>query len=299
MKAVIDIGTNSVRLLVAKRQGGRVEPLLREAKVTRIGQGVDSSLRLPVDGMERTLQALQEYKTKIPSTVEVQVIATSAVRDATNREDFRRLVREKTGWELQILSGEEEAELSFQGALLDLPPSLIKEPLSVVDIGGGSTEIYTGDATGKLLGGGSAQVGAVRMLERFITAHPVLDEEQAAMEGEVRRILAPLAELNLGYQPKGLVAVGGTATSLAAILQNLDQFDHEQVTGSTISYLDLVDLAKKLGKLSLEERSLLPTLQKGREDVIVCGACILIQTMELLGFQELVVSCGDLLYSSL
>lgn len=299
MKAVIDIGTNSVRLLVAELKNGQVDPLIRETKVTRIGRGVDSSLALPADGMERTLAALREYQGLIPANVPVQVLATSAVRDATNRDDFEKLVQAETGWQLKVLSGDKEAELSFKGALLDLPGQNLTDPLSVVDIGGGSTEIYTGDGSGNLLGGGSAQVGAVRMLERFITTHPLLLEEQVAMENEIKELLTPLVQQNLQYKPKGLVAVGGTATSLAALLQNLDQFDYEKVAGFVISHDELVDLSARLGKLSLDERSLLPSLQKGREDVIISGASILIKTMELLGFKQLIVSCGDLLYGSL
>lgn len=297
MRAIVDLGTNSVRLLVAEQANGTIKPILRETRVTRLGYGVGKIPVLSREGMERTLQALEEYQRLVPAGTAVVALATSAVRDATNREQFQELVKRRTGWELRVLSGQEEAELSFKGALLALP-ILTARPLAVVDIGGGSTEIYTGDNGGKLLGGGSSQVGAVRMLEAFISQHPVLDAEWQAMEREIRRVLKPLIEQNLQFNPQSLVAVGGTASSLAALLQNLESFSYEKVSGFTIGYRELGDLTAKLTKLSLAERSLLPSLQKGREDVIICGASILLQTMDLLGFTEVIVSNGDLLYGS-
>ncbi|NMA60522.1 MAG: Ppx/GppA family phosphatase [Firmicutes bacterium] len=299
MKAVIDIGTNSVRLLVAELVEGIVRPYTRLTKITRIGRGVDAAGALPQDGMERTLGVLKEFKELIPAQVAVQVLATSAVRDASNQQEFASLVREQTGWELRVLSGQEEAKLSFRGAVLALPIQDLDYPVSVVDIGGGSTEIFTGDHKGNLLGGGSVQVGAVRMLERFITNHPLLEGEWLAMEQEIGQLLAPLVEDNLQCGPKTLLAVGGTATSLAAMIQELPQFDYEKVGGFSFSYQELVDLYRKLGKLSLKERSQIPSLQLGREDVIISGTSILVKTMELLGFEELIVSIGDLLYGSL
>lgn len=299
MRAVIDIGTNSVRLLVAEIVAGQVRPVIRSTQITRIGQGVDASGRLQRAGLERTLEALGDFGRLVPPGIPLQVVATSAVRDAANREEFARLVTERTGWELRVLSGTEEAELSFQGAVLALQIWNLAYPICVVDIGGGSTEIYTGDAQGKLLGGGSAQVGAVRMLERFITNHPLREEERLAMEGEIIKLLAPLVQENLSYGPKTLVAVGGTATTLASILQELPQFDYEQVEGFCFSQEQLGDLYTTLGRLSLEERRQIPSLQVGREDVIVCGTSILVQTMELFGFSRLTVSNGDLLYGCL
>ena len=299
MRAVIDIGTNSVRLLVAEIVAGQVQPLIRATQITRIGQGVDASRRLQKDAMERTLRTLENFANQTPPGVPVQVLATSAVRDAVNKDEFVHLVAERTSLELRVLTGAEEAELSFRGAVLALQTRDLSYPVTVVDIGGGSTEIYTGDAQGNLLGGGSVQVGAVRMLERFITSHPILETERQAMEQEIVELVTPLVQDNLQYGPQTLVVVGGTVTTLASILQELTCFDYDKVGGFAFSLKQLVDLYGKLGRLSLQERQQIPTLQAGREDVIISGTSILVQVTELLGFDRLIVSIGDLLYGSL
>lgn len=299
MKAAIDVGTNSVRLLVAERSAQGLKPVLKQVRIVRLGQGVDAAGRLSPGAIERTLAALAELKALIPPGIPVSAFATSAVRDAQNGQEFARLVEERLGFPLEILSGSREAELSFAGAVLSVGHLGLPEPIAVVDVGGGSTEILTGTAQGELLGGGSSQVGAVRMLERFITAHPLLSSEQLAMEAEIRRLLAPLAERSRALGPRSLVAVGGTATSLAAILQKLAEYSDEKVTGYAFSLEDLGRIYGQLGRLSLEERRQIPALQAGREDVIVCGAAILVQAAELLGFRKLYTSAWDLLYARL
>ena len=299
MRAVMDVGTNSVRLLVARRTPQGVEPLRREIRIVRLGQGVDAAGRLNPEAVERTLQALPELAALGPAGGPVRAFATSAVRDASNGREFAQLAEERLGFPVEILSGPEEAQLSFAGAAWSVRPIGLPEPISVIDVGGGSTEIYTGLSSGELLGGGSCQVGAVRMLERFITAHPLRPEEQLAMEEDIRRLLAPLAEKTMAYRPKTLIGVGGTATSLAAIIQNMEEYSDEKVTGSALSLEDLRKAYARLGRLTLEERRKLPTLQPGREDVIVTGAAILIQAAELSGFTEIYVSAWDLLYAGL
>ena len=244
MRAAIDVGTNSVRILVAKVSPQGLEPVLKEAQVVRLGQGVDAAGRLSAAAMERTLDALEELAGKIPPGVPVVGMATSAVRDAANGQEFAQLFEERLGIPLEILSGAREAELSFAGAVLSLRALNLPEPITVVDVGGGSTEIYTGLATGELLGGGSSQVGAVRMLERLITAHPLRKEEKLAMEGEIERILTPVAEQNRAYGPKTLIAVGGTATTLAAVIQDLAEYSDEKVTGFAFSLIELQRIRK-------------------------------------------------------
>lgn len=288
MRAVLDVGTNSVRLLLAHVRLGRVEPILREVRVTRLGQGVDASGELRDDAMERTLHALEELMGLIPPKTPTSILATSAVRDAKNKGEFARLVQARLGLSLEILSGLEEAELSFSGALASLEGYELFDPITVVDIGGGSTEIYSGHVGGELLGGGSAQIGAVRLLERFGGSRLPLPEE-------IRNILLPVVEENLTFQPKTLVAVGGTAQSLAAIMQELPVYSDEKVLGYTFSLGELEDCYGRLGRLSLEERRQIPSLQPGREDVIIYGAAILLQVARLLNFAKIVVSSGDLL----
>lgn len=282
--AAIDVGTNSVRLLVAKVAQDKVGPLAREVQVTRLGQGVDEKHRLDPVAMERTLSVLTAFTALIPQGAPAFVMATSAVRDAENGKEFAQLVKDRTGLTLQVLSGLEEAELSFRGAVFSLHDAHLPDPITVVDIGGGSTEIYTGTSTGELLGGGSAQIGAVRLLERG--------------RSDVVPILRPVVQKNLELCPQTLVAVGGTATSLAAIIQGLQTYNDEKVTGFSCSLDKLRKCSEKLGRLSLEERRQIPSLQAGREDVIVYGAAILVQVVELMGFSKFYTTSGDLLYGS-
>lgn len=299
MRAILDLGTNSVRLLVAEVGEGRIEPLIQESRVTRLGQGVDVAGHLQLEAMERTLNTLKELVSLIPQGVPASVLATSAVRDSKNRNEFASRVKEAIGIPLQILSGTEEAKLSFAGAVLSLKHLPLSEPITVVDIGGGSTEIYTGLADGQLLGGDSAQVGAVRMLERHITSHPLLETEQLALEQDLDTILQPLLAENLAYAPQTLIAVGGTATTLAAMVQNLAKFSHEKVTGFEMSLAQLQELYRTLGTLSLSERKQISPLQPGREDIIICGAAILVTVTKRMGFSKLLTSVGDLLYGSI
>lgn len=292
MRAVLDVGTNSVRLLLAELHGEIVKPVRREVRVTRLGQGVDASGELRPDAMARTLGALEELMTLVPPGTPTSIMATSAVRDAKNKGEFARLVEERLGLSLKILSGLQEAELSFRGALSSLRAYELIDPITVVDIGGGSTEIYTGRIGGELLGGGSLQIGAVRLLERY-------GDHRLPTPEEIAEILRPVIEENLAFQPKTLVAVGGTATSLAAIIQELQVYSDEKVMGSVFSLRELEDCYAKLGRLSLEERRQIPSLQAGREDIIVYGAAILIQVASLLGFSRIMVSIGDLLSAQL
>ncbi|HBN95859.1 MAG TPA: phosphatase [Firmicutes bacterium] len=286
MRAVLDVGTNSVRLLVAKVSQGKVEPLTREVKVTRLGQGVDERRRLDPVAMGRTLAALSELTALIPKGAPISIMGTSAVRDAQNGKEFAELVKMETGLSLQILSGLEEAELSFKGAVFSLQDLHLPDPVTVVDIGGGSTEVYTGTRGGTLLGGGSAQVGAVRLLEKGESSDLSIDLS----------LLEPVVQENLKFSPKTLVAVGGTATSLAAMIQDLQEYSDEKVTGFFCSLEELKKCYRKLGRLSLEERRHIPSLQAGREDVIVYGAAILIRVVELMGISQFYTSSGDLLY---
>lgn len=300
MKATIDIGTNSVRLLVAERGQGTMVPLVKESIITRLGQNVDQAGNLDPKAVDRTIETLIFFKEKrIPRGITPIVIATSAVRDAENRAEFLRDVRLKTGWDVQVLTGTQEARLSFRGALNALEPERIQEPAVVLDVGGGSTELYTGLADGTLLGGGSVQAGAVRMTERFITCHPVSTDELRALDEEIQRLLQPLVEKTIAFGPKMLAAVGGTATSAAAICQGLVEYDENQITGFVLSRDRLGQLYNQLGRLSLAERLQLPGLQKGREDVIAAGIGILWNAVIMLGFEEIVVSDGDLLQASL
>ncbi len=292
MRAVVDIGTNSVRLLIA--EGTR--PMVRDLVITRLGRGVDETGSLSEAGVTRTLNALRRFRQQTEAYgVIPAVVATSAVREAANQQQFVEAVRKAVGWDVRILSGQEEAEYSFRGALLavaKLPPG----PAAVVDIGGGSTEILVGTGAGQLFAGGSVPVGAVRMTERYVTGYPAAESDLKAMEAAVQKILSPLAAEVSSVGPRTLIAVGGTATTLAAVDLELEEYDPEKVTGWVLTASKLRQIYAELAKLTLEELAQLKGLQPGREDIITAGTCILLTVCQLLGFDECIVSDGDLLW---
>lgn len=296
MRAVIDIGSNSVRLLVAEIAEHQIIDRTRDLRITRLGEGVDCLGKLSPEGIKRTMLALQELINLIPPNISLDVLATSAVRDASNRAELLNLVREAFNLDVHVLSGINEAELSFQGAIRSVQGLKLPAPYTVVDIGGGSTEIYTGLPDGSILGGASLQVGAVRMLERHITTHPILASEKNTLECDIEKNLLPLIKESLSFEPQTLIAVGGTATSLAAIAQELANFKLEKIRGFSLSVTKLREIYNNLGKLNLAERSHVKGLQKGREDIIVAGAAILIKIAEMMSLSRLTTTTEDLLY---
>lgn len=296
MKAAIDIGTNSVRLLIGDWKDGSFKAIRRELTITRLGQGVDNSGKLSPDAMSKTVRAIENFAQILEqeNPEQVHVIATSAVRDAINRKEFISLIKERTGLTVRVLTGEEEARLSFKGAVETLyPKGKNIGLLGVLDIGGGSTELMFGDSSGAIAAINSVQVGAVRMTERYISSNPIKKEELLNFEKAARTELRKLVK---GFdQSIELIGVGGTITTAAAMEQRMFNYSAEQVTGVVLRDENLQLLYHQLAAMSLEERLNIPGLQRGREDVIVAGLGILIIMMDLLNCHELTVSDGDLL----
>lgn len=305
MLATIDIGTNSVRLLIAQpiALGNTfyLQPVVRELQVTRLGQGVNSTGKLARDAINRTclvLRSFQEILQQYP-VEQMVVIATSAVRDAVNRQEFVDEVKAITGWDVTILSGKDEAEASFLGACqavrnLSLPGSA---DVLVMDIGGGSTELIHGRLSGEIIYGGTSQIGSVRMTEMAITQHPVSTEEMDNLRAVIRERASVLVEqcsLSLSANPI-LIGVGGTITTLAALDLGLTVYDADKVTGFVLTKQRVAYWVEHLAKLTIVERAVLPGMSRGREDVIVAGAAIADGFMDLLGVEEIVVSDGDLM----
>jgi len=305
MLATIDIGTNSVRLLIAQpiALGNTfyLQPVVRELQVTRLGQGVNSTGKLARDAINRTclvLRSFQEILQQYP-VEQMVVIATSAVRDAVNRQEFVDAVKAITGWDVTILSGKDEAEASFLGACqavrnLSLPGSA---DVLVMDIGGGSTELIHGRLSGEIIYGGTSQIGSVRMTEMAITQHPVSTEEMDNLRAVIRERASVLVEqcsLSLSANPI-LIGVGGTITTLAALDLGLTVYDADKVTGFVLTKQRVAYWVEHLAKLTIVERAVLPGMSRGREDVIVAGAAIADGFMDLLGVEEIVVSDGDLM----
>ena len=294
--AVADMGTNSTRLLVADVEDGEVKELERRSTVTRLGRGVDTSRQLATEAIEDVVSAVGEY-IKLYEPLEPDVVlalATSAVRDAENSGAFIAELRERFALNARILTGEEEARLTYVGAVAGRAPS---DGTLVIDIGGGSTEIVVGSGR-EMAFHTSLQLGTVRHTERHIRNDPPTAQELEALAEDIRtQLFAELAAADFFEIHTG-IAVAGTPTSLAAIDQELDPYDPERVHGYVLSLDAIQHMYSMLSGKSLEERLKVPGLHPGRAPTIVAGVVILIQAMRAFGLQEIEVSEHDILYGA-
>ena len=273
--AAIDCGTNSVRLLVAEAgDEGRLVDLDRRLILTRLGQGVDATGRFHPDALARTLDAFAEYADVIAQlgVGRVRLVATSAARDASNRDEFFAGAPERLGVEAEIISGDEEARLSFTGALTALPD--VAAPVLVIDIGGGSTELIVGSggATPHIDHGLSLDIGSVRVRERFLAGDPPTTEQVNAASAYIDSLLD-----GSGVDFDSIatwIGVGGTATSLSALNQRLPAYDRTKVHGSSMSRVELHTLTHDLLTSTVEQVKALPSMHPKRADVICAGALI-------------------------
>jgi len=294
--AVVDIGTNSTRLLVADVEDGRISQLERRSTVTRLGRGVDTSHQLSAEAIEDVCNTVAEYiaiyEPLQPDVV--TAIATSAVRDADNSSAFIAELRERFALNARMLDGAEEARLTYRGACAEREPV---DGTLVVDIGGGSTELVVGSGP-EMTYFASLQVGVVRHSERHLKSDPPAAAELEALANDVRdRIFAELARADF-FQVREGIAVAGTPTSLAAIEQELDPYDPEKVHGYTLSLDAIQRLCSILAAKTLDERLHLRGLHPGRAPTIVAGVLILIQVMRAFGLREIEVSEHDILYGA-
>jgi exopolyphosphatase / guanosine-5'-triphosphate,3'-diphosphate pyrophosphatase len=292
--AAVDIGTNSVRLLVAEvAADGSFATIERRMHITRLGQGVDSTHRLAPDAIERTLTVLREYRDVITElgAAEVRATATSAARDATNRDDFFDAGREALGAELELLPGDEEAALSFRGATrgLDAPG-----PYLVIDIGGGSTEFVVGttEPTGLV----SVDIGCVRITEQFLHSDPPAPEELSQAVLVVRDHLADVKRAIPGIADvPTVIGLAGTVTTVAAIELGLPSYDPEQIHHFRLAREAVEDVFRTLATEPAEQRRHNPGLEAERVDVIVGGAVVLASVMRAFEIKEMLVSEADIL----
>jgi len=295
--AAVDIGTNSVRLLVADVEGrGReasLTPVERLMRITRLGQGVDASRALASEAIDRTLSVLREYRGVIEAhgAERVRATATSAARDATNRDDFFGPATEALGVTPELLSGEEEARLSFLGATagLDAPA-----PYLVVDIGGGSTEFVVGTSEPERLR--SVNIGCVRITEQFLHSDPPAPEELSAAVSIVRDEVAEVQRaIPETRGAKTLIGLAGTVTTVAAIELGLPEYDADAIHHFRLSRAAAEDVFRTLALETAAQRRHNPGLEAERVDVIVGGALVLVTILRVLGFDEVLVSEADIL----
>jgi exopolyphosphatase / guanosine-5'-triphosphate,3'-diphosphate pyrophosphatase len=293
---VVDIGTNSTRLLVAEVRDVEVEALDRRSTVTRLGQGVDASGRLAEEAVARVHAALAEYRRSLDEHEVERTVAvlTSAVRDAANGPDFVAGVRDGFGLDARTIPGEEEARLTFLGATSGRDEN---EPLVVIDIGGGSTELVLGRARDVSFSV-STQVGVVRHTERHIADDPPLPEQIATLARDVRETFERDVPAELRGRPVSAVAVAGTATSLAAIDLALDPYDPEAVEGHELSLSRCGEILDQLAAMPNDTRREVIGLHPDRAPTIVAGVVILREALLLFGLDRVSVSDHDLLYGA-
>ncbi|MBR3494961.1 MAG: Ppx/GppA family phosphatase [Clostridia bacterium] len=280
--AVIGIGSNSVRMLVAEIQGNLGFRIRRERVATRLFAGLDAERRLRPEAMEATAAAVAEmarHARELPAA-SLDLFATSATRDASNAEAFAALLRERAGLEPEICSGSEEAALSYLGAAFP-------GACGVLDIGGGSTEVVTG-ADGVPAWSRSFQLGAVRLQRQSPASGPESIPHLRAMAGRLLR--EGLRELDPAQIPPRWVGTGGTFTVLSACYHSAAWTDRTRMHGTSLSKVWVEAEAQRLAALSIPERQALPTIQPGRADIVVHGICILLACMDCLGLSEITVS---------
>jgi exopolyphosphatase / guanosine-5'-triphosphate,3'-diphosphate pyrophosphatase len=299
--AAVDVGSNSVRLLVLDDAGQRV---LRRIVTTRLAEGVDRTGRLADAAIARTVAAISDLRdvwvaAGVPTDAEhVRIGATSAVRDAHDRDRFLGAVLDAVGVRVDVISGEEEARLGFSGASGAVPS---EDPCLVIDVGGGSTEMVVG-RDGGVLASVSTQLGCVRLTERDLHSDPATPVEREAARATATSVLIDgLADLTCDLAPHGLgigdvrtvVAVAGTATTLAALALGLDEYLESRIHGTVVDAATLDALAERLAAMTVAERAALGPVQTGRAEVLHGGAIVLATALRLIGRPELIVSEAD------
>ncbi|CAN5427855.1 Ppx/GppA phosphatase family protein [soil metagenome] len=295
--AGIDCGTNSIRLLVADpADGGGLRDVHREMRVVRLGEGVDGTGMLSAQALERTRLALADYADVIASlgARHVRMVATSASRDARNAAEFVTMVLHTLGVEPEVISGTEEAALSFIGAIGGLPGAA--DPLLVADIGGGSTELVLGSpATELVTASFSMDVGCVRMTERHLHDDPPTESQIAATVDDRRAAIQLASEHVPVSDAAAFVGVAGTVTTIAAIALGLPAYDPDAIHGSVLSAAQVDEVTDRLLGMSRSERAAMPVMHPGRVDVIGGGALVLRTLMREIGVGSVIVSEHDIL----
>ena len=298
--ASFDLGTNTFLLLIADVGEGRVEPILDKETIVRLGKGVDSAGNLNAEAMQRGWACLQEYAmlAKQYGAGQIFAVGTSALRDAANRSEFLEAALEKTGVRVEVISGEEEARLTFVGTLsnkMNLPA-----PIAVLDIGGGSTEVVIGEPDQKnFLQARSVDIGSVRLTERFVQSDPVQPEEIMRIRRQAENMMRATWPPENFAMIKTLIGTAGTITTLAAMAQRRHEYDPNRIDGFILTRQKLGELIIALRERTIVERRQLAGLSPARADVILAGAIILEAFLDIYQFPGLIVSDRGLRYGVL
>ena len=289
----IDIGTNSMRLLIADYKNNKIENREKYINTTRIGQGVDKEGYITEEAMQRNLKALKEFsdKCKEEKCEKVYCMGTSALRDSKNGQDFVNRAKELTNIDVKIICGDEESNLGFMGVLEGTDGNK-KDDILVIDIGGGSTEFIIGNEEG-IKFCKSENVGALRMTEKFITTDPISDEEFNAMTDFIEETISSTLDNIKHMHISKLVGIGGAITSLSAMNQQLEVYSMEKVHNSVVTKKDLEKILQNLKNMTLNDKKTIKGLQPKRADIITAGVKILHIIMKKLEFETIVISEYD------
>ncbi len=295
--AALDCGTNSLRLLISDVDGGALTDVVRTMEIVRLGEGVDRTGRFATAALDRTFGVLEQYAKAIEThgAERVRMVATSATRDASNRDDFLTGVRERLGVDPEVVSGDEEAALSFAGATTELRGTgRFPSPYAVCDIGGGSTEFVVGDDSGAKAAR-SVDIGCVRMTERHLRDDPPTAAQIAAATEDIDAAIALAATTVPLGDARTLVGLAGSVTTVAALVLGLPAYDAERIHHSRLSAGQVGETAASLLAMTRAQRAALGPMHPGRVDVIGAGALVLDRVMRAGGFAEVVVSEHDIL----
>ncbi|RBP35479.1 Ppx/GppA phosphatase family protein [Garciella nitratireducens] len=289
--AVIDIGTNSMRYMISEIQQNKIVKCYKTLKTTRIGEGMQQKGEISSQAFDRNLKALKEFKEQAEKqgATEIIVFGTSALRDAKNAKEFISIVQRKLNLSIEILTGEQEARIGFQGAIEG-----VLEDVLVIDIGGGSTEFIYGNQKKGILEMTSLNIGALRMKEIYIYHDPVKEEELLILKQRIKETLQEGLSQSF-YNMSSVMGIGGTITTLSSIKQNMKEYDSKKIHHSKLLIQDVRNILKRLKVLNLEQRKKIVGLQPSRADIIIAGIVILLEIMETLKIEELLVSEKDTL----
>jgi exopolyphosphatase/guanosine-5'-triphosphate,3'-diphosphate pyrophosphatase len=292
--AAFDCGTNSIRLLIAEFENGEVRELDRRMTIVRLGEGIDQTGEFSSDALKRTFVAVDDFA-KVLKNYEidaVRFVATSASRDARNRAEFEIGIFERLGVQPEIISGDEEAELSFLGATAEFSLS-DSGPFLVIDIGGGSTEFVIGDTTPAAAR--SVNIGCVRMTERHLQSDPPTEAEIAAAERDIDDAITEALNVVDVSKAKEVIGLAGSVTTVAAMAMGLEKYDRNLIHRTVLSSDQVEAACNRLLHKTREQRSALPFMHPGRIDVIGTGALVLRQIMRALPQTHLRISEHDIL----
>lgn len=297
--AAVDCGTNSIRLLIADidQRAGTLEDVVRTMEIVRLGEGVDETGELSEAALERTFAVCDRYAEMIKESGAgaVRFVATSASRDASNRDRFVQGVQSRFDVQPEVIAGQVEARLSFMGATRSLPDQLGDRTSLVLDIGGGSTEFVVGNRAVGVQGERSVDVGCVRMTERRLHSNPPTDEEVAAATADIDAAIAQAGSYVNLADAEVLVGLAGSVTTLSAIHQDLPEYDPDRIHGSWLSRADVARISHQLLHQTHDERAAIPSMHPGRVDVIAGGALILERVLAATNLDGVLVSEHDIL----